>query len=203
MNAMENKVIRTGLVIMASGLSKRFGSNKLMENLNNKPIINWIIDTTNDMFDKRVVVTRSLEVKSLCDDLKIQCVLHDLENRNDTVRLGLSELMDEVDYCFFVPGDQPLISRRTISNLIDKSIISEDNIVRTCFGNLVGAPVGFPKMFFDELLNLPIGKGGNWIVNNNLKSVKTVEVSDEYELWDIDTLSDLEKVNNVLKTKWK
>ena len=89
---------KTGLVIMASGLGKRFGGNKLMEILDDKPLIKWIIDTTSDLFDKRVVVTRNKEVKALCDEINLECILHELPNRNDTVRLGLSSMMSESSF---------------------------------------------------------------------------------------------------------
>lgn len=196
---MKNNKI--GLVIMASGLGKRFGSNKLIENLNNKPLVQWIIDTTEDLFDRRVVVTRSKEVKSLCDSLNVECIFHELPNRNDTIRLGLSSLMDEVDYCFFTPSDQPLIKRESISKMITEAKAADGMIFRTCFGDKVGSPVGFHKCFFEELLNLPEGKGGNVVVKNNPLVTQKIAVEDEYELWDIDTVSDLEAIRNVLEMK--
>lgn len=195
---METKDIKIGLVIMASGLGKRFGGNKLMTNLANKPLIKWIIDSTEGLFDRRIVVTRSTDVKALCDSLNIQNILHELPNRNDTVRLGLSEIMDEIDYCFFVPGDQPLVSKETISKLISSARKDRNKIVRTSFKDVVGSPVGFPQRYFDELLNLPEGKGGNWIAKNNPTSVCNIETKNEYELWDIDTVEDLELINSIL-----
>lgn len=190
---------KTGLVIMASGLGKRFGGNKLMEILDDKPLIKWIIDTTSDLFDKRVVVTRNSEVKALCDGLGLECIFHELPNRNDTVRLGLSQLMQDIDYCFFMPGDQPLIRRESIARLIEKAHGNPGRIVRTSYGDIVGSPVGFPKDFFGELLKLPVGKGGGWIAKNNPSKVCIMEVLDEYELWDIDTVDDLEKIKCLLK----
>lgn len=194
-----NKNCKTGLVIMASGLGKRFGSNKLMERLENKPLIQWIMDTASDYFDKIVVVTRHRDIKTLCDELNTECILHDLPNRNDTVRLGLSAIMHDIDYCFFTPGDQPLIKRETVAELIDAANSEPNFIVRTCFGDNVGSPVGFPKVFFDELLKLPVGKGGGLVVKNNISNVHMVHVREEYELWDVDTVEDLEKIKNVLK----
>lgn len=190
---------RMGLVIMASGLGKRFGGNKLVENLDNRPVIKWIIDITDNLFDKRVVVTRNKEVKALCDEINLECILHELPNRNDTVRLGLSSMMEDIDYCFFTPGDQPLIKKESIAKLIEKANDNPNKIVRTCYGDIVGSPVGFPKAFFDELLKLPEGKGGGWIAKNNSALLCTIEVQDEYELWDIDTVEDLKKVKSVLK----
>lgn len=188
----ENGEIKIGLVIMASGLGKRFGGNKLMEVLQDKPLIKWIIEASEGLFDKRVVVTRSMDVVKLCDSLNIDCIYHELPNRNDTVRLGLSSIMGEVDYCFFVTGDQPLISKKTLVDITN--IVKEErpDIIRPAFSDRVGTPVGFARDYYDELLHLPEGKGGNFVASKYKEHVFLYMVQNEYELWDIDTRQDFE-----------
>lgn len=202
---MENRKEKIGLVIMASGLGTRYGNantNKLLEELGGKPLIKWIIDSTDNLFDKRVVVTRSRDVKALCDGIKLECIMHDFPNRNDTVRLGLSAVKDEIDYCFFVPGDQPLISTKTIVSLINEAKEQKADIIRPSFSETVGSPIGFSKQFFEELLMLPEKKGGNYIAMNNQELVRTVTVTDEYELWDVDTTKDLEKIKRIVEFRY-
>lgn len=191
--------IKTGLVIMASGLSKRFGSNKLMEILDDKPLIKWVIDVTDGLFDKRIVVTRSIEVYDLCEALNVNCILHELPLRNDTVRLGLKEIIKDIDYCFFMQGDQPLISKESIEKMIFSANDFPKMIVKAGYHDTVGAPMGFPRCLFNELLALPEGKGGNYVAKIHPNLVYTVEVKKEYELWDIDISTDLERIRNVLK----
>lgn len=190
--------MKIGLVIMASGLGKRFGGNKLMTQLDDKPLLQWVIDTTENLFDERIVVTRDNDVKKLCDRLEIPCIYHVLPNRNDTVRLGISALMEKVDVCFFTPGDQPLIKRETVMKLLEVARQDRDLIVRPRYAEVVGSPVGFPRTYFDELLHLPEGKGGSWIASKYETKLCTVEVQEESELWDIDTQADLERVKNLL-----
>lgn len=198
---MENRDTKIGLVIMASGLGKRFGGNKLMESFGGKPLVKWILDASEALFDKRIVVTRSEAVKELCRELDIECIYHELPYRSDTVRLGLSALNEDkdIDYCFFCPGDQPLIKRDSLVKLTDKAKEQKYPIVRSCFGDTMGSPMGFSKVFFEELLNLPEGKGGNYVAKNNPESVYAVSVSNEWELWDVDTREDLEKINDIIK----
>lgn len=192
-------MIRIGLVIMASGKSVRFGREKLMEPLDDKPLIGWILQTTQDLFETRVVVTRSIKVKDFASDLGIDCILHDMPHRNDTVRLGLGALKDEIDYCFFVPGDQPLITRDTFEKLRDEAKKTSEKMIRTQFGEAVGSPIGFPKSLFEELLRLPEGKGGNYLTAKYASMVHIVPVKEEYELWDVDTTEDLDKIKNILQ----
>lgn len=191
---MENKESRIGLVIMASGMSRRFGRNKLMEPLAGQPLIQWALNKTAGKFDKRVVVTRKQDVKKLCDEQNIPCIFHELPGRNDTVRLGLSALMNDIDYCFFMPADQPLISEDSLRTLVNAAKKSPDKIVRAGFQEAVGSPMGFPREYFDELLNLPEGKGGSVVAKKHSDRIQVVQVSAEYELFDIDTEEDLQKI---------
>lgn len=203
---MENNKVKTGLVIMASGLGRRFGGNKLLTELGGKPLIKWIVDASEALFDERVVVTRSREIRALCHEAGVQCVFHDLPNRNDTVRLGLTEIMEKIDYCFFVPGDQPLITKETLIRLINAAGENPQMITRTVHVNpisgaeTVGTPTGFPRDFFDELLDLPEKQGGGIIAKKNEIRVQKVLV-EEYELLDIDTVDDLDRVKEIVSNQ--
>ena len=66
----------TGCVIMASGLGKRFGGNKLMADFHGKPMIQRALDATTGLFTRRVVVTRHESVAELCRQQRVEVVLH-------------------------------------------------------------------------------------------------------------------------------
>ena len=183
---------------MASGLSKRFGRNKLMEPLGDKPLIQWLLDKSNDVFSKRIVVTRSKDVEDFCKRYGIECIYHELPYRSDTVRLGLEALEDSVDYCFFAPADQPLITKESLEALVKAARDCPGKIVRPSFSDTVGAPMGFPSSYFSQLENLPEGKGGNWVAKGDPNNVHLVSVQFEHELLDIDTQSDLENVKKLI-----
>lgn len=178
-----------GCVIMASGFGKRFGANKLLTDFNGKSLIAYILDATEDVFSKRVVVTRYKEIENLCKERGVRRVLHDLHYRNDTVRLGL-EAVKEVDRCMFVTADQPLLSNETIKSLALASL-NDDRIWRTIYGNIQGSPVVFPRWTFEELLSLEEGKGGREVVKNHIKDLHFLNVENPYELRDIDSPKDL------------
>ena len=182
---------RIGCVIMASGLGKRFGGNKLMADFRGRPMIQMALDATEGLFARRVVVTRHEDVAALCRKQGIEAVLHDLPHRSDTVRLGL-EALGELDGCMFLPGDQPLLRRETVARLLDCWRESPDSIVRPIHEDTVGSPVLFPAWAFAELRNLPEGKGGGVVIRNHPHDVLGVSVSDPFELADADTPETLE-----------
>lgn len=67
-------------------------------------------------------------------------------------------------------------------------------IWRASFDGAPGAPVLFPSWAFDELRSLPRGKGGGFVAKAHAEYVRTIEVSSEWELFDVDTRDDLEQL---------
>lgn len=67
-------------------------------------------------------------------------------------------------------------------------------IWRTSFDDVPGTPVLFPSWAFDELRFLPRGKGGGFVAKTHAECVRTIEVSSEWELFDVDTRDDLEQL---------
>ena len=182
-----------GSVIMASGLGRRFGGNKLMADFHGKPMICRILDATEGIFSRRVVVTRSAEVADLCREWGIRAVLHSLPHRSDTVRLGL-EAMPGIERCLFATADQPLLRKETIAALAMASKNDPNDIWRISCGGVHGSPVVFPKWSFSELLDLPEGKGGGFVAKKYPEHLRTADVRDLYELKDVDTPEDLSEL---------
>ncbi len=182
---------RLGCVIMASGLGNRFGGNKLMADFHGKPMILRALDATEGLFSHRVVVTRHESVAALCRERNVTVVLHDLPNRNDTVRLGL-EALGDLDACMFLPGDQPLLRRETVAMLLESWKANPDSIIRPAYEDNEGSPVVFPAWTFPELRNLPEGKGGSAVIKNHPHEVCRISIPNPFELADADTRSTLE-----------
>lgn len=116
-HAADNRTLKHGCIVMASGVGARFGGNKLMAELCDAPLVGHVVRATDGLFSRRVVVTRHADVAALCETLGAQVILHDEPCRNDTVRLGM-EAMDGCDTVTFVQGDQPLIRPASIAALL-------------------------------------------------------------------------------------
>ncbi len=171
---------------MASGLGKRFGSNKLMADFDGKPMILRALQASEGLSGQRVVVTRHGEVADLCRELGVTVVLHDLPHRSDTVRLGL-EALGDLDACLFMPADQPLLRRETVDSLVQEWEQHPEYILRPVCGDTPGSPAVFPQWTFSALKTLPEGKGGGWLIKNQPEKVLTLPIADPYELMDADT----------------
>ena len=101
-----------GCVVMASGLGRRFGGNKLMADFCGAPLIaNALALAALPLLACRIVVTRSEEVEALCNAQGVPVLRHAQPYRSDTVRLGLAALLGKepaLRGCLFLPGDLPL-----------------------------------------------------------------------------------------------
>lgn len=200
---MDEPFGKVGCVVMASGMGKRFGENKLLALFDNKPLISHILEKTNGLFEKRVVVTRHEEIVELCKNEKISFIMHDLPYRSDTIRLGVQALSD-CESILFCPSDQPLLSRDSIIALLLVGRNMPNSICRLANDKRPGAPVLFSKKYFHELAILTDGEGGKRVIKHHLQAVKYVETSNCYELLDIDTQKDrsiLEAVNKQRRKK--
>ncbi len=180
-----------GCIIMASGLGTRFGSNKLMANLDGAPLIAHVIRACDGLFAKRVAVTRHKDVAKLCRTMGVEAIMHGEPLRSDAVRLGM-QAMGGCDTVTFIQADQPLISANTLAALLRGAEAHPELIWRVSFQGTPGAPVLFPAWAFDELRALPPGKGGGFVAKAHAQRVRCVEAASEWELFDVDTVQDLE-----------
>lgn len=196
-----DKKINIGCIIMASGISRRFGENKLLAEIGGRTLIERILDATDgDCFDERIVMTRSPEVEEICRLRGIKAVLHELPGRNDAIRLAV-EIMEgsaDVDGCIFCPCDQPLLRKETIEKIAGSFSDAGCGIHRLSFEGEPGAPVLFGREFFEELKELPEKQGGSWLIERYKDEVVLIEASDASELMDADTKSDLEALKKMM-----
>ena len=190
-----------GCVIMASGLARRFGSNKLLADFEGRPLLCRALEVT---------ATRSAEVKALCDAQAVSCLLHSLPGRNDTVRLGLEALLEQcpgLAGCIFLPGDQPLLQWETLEALITAFAQTQKETERAIFrlgarathgpDTVVGSPVLFGCGYFPALRTLPEGKGGSVVLKAHPEQVQIVYAQRREELLDADTPEALEELSAI------
>lgn len=186
-------------VVMASGLAKRFGSNKLLAIYKSKPLLQHTLEALQTSgLARLVVVTRSQDVVKLCEQLNIEVLLHKEPYQSDTVRLGVQVILRKHSPkgILFATGDQPLLSSTSIKKLC-KDYLAQPEKYKAIFrlaanteANTikVGNPVIFPPELFKELQGLPQDKGGSYLCKQHLTFYTIVE---EKELLDIDTPEDL------------
>ena len=123
---IDNTFSSISCIIMASGMSKRFGTNKLLASFNNNTLFENAINISHFVsFGKTLAVTRHDELVQICEREHIHCIKHNMPYRNDMVRLGVSRILKETNRhkscctqgILFLPSDQPLITKTSLQLL--------------------------------------------------------------------------------------
>ena len=144
-------------------------------------------------FDSRAeTVERTFE---LCEKYGIPVLHHAHPLRSDTVRLGLEYLLPRfpaMSGCVFLPGDQPLLTRKTLCCMVSAFCAEPDRksqIFRLCEpqSGTPGSPVLFGADYFEELRSLPEGRGGGAVVKRHAERVTLFPARHPAELMDADT----------------
>ncbi|ERK29087.1 molybdenum cofactor cytidylyltransferase [Clostridium intestinale] len=183
-------------IVMASGYGSRIGTNKLLLEYRDKKLIEHIMDKILQInFYSRLVVAKDKEVLDIACKRGFKVV----ENKNsifgqsESIKLGIENSPVAEGYMFFT-GDQPLLSKLTIERMMAAFKKNPQSIVIPRYKERNGSPVIFSSIFIDELKALEGDKGGREVIKRNKDSLVFVEVENEYELMDIDTWEDYEKL---------
>lgn len=216
--------MNVGCVILASGKSRRFdgGQNKLLADLDKRPLILHTAESCRTAGLSPVIVTRSEEVQALMLRNGYDCVMHSDPEKSATIRHGLSYVLrnhrrkDREDRqtssagqhsetgmpiigCIFMPGDQPLIHPKSLHRMTEEffSLPVRDKVVRLSRNGIGASPVLFPANMFPALLTLTGEESGRTLLKK-AGEVLLVEAESETELWDVDTMEDLKKIQSMI-----
>ena len=141
---MNVKYSKIACIILASGAGRRFGANKLLTAIDGAPMLQHILDISQGLFPKRIVVTRHKEVAEICAQQQIPCLLHDKPYLSDTVRLGTSYIkqqLPQAEGLLFAVADQPLLQQATLIRLAESFLAQPQKIHRLYYKETPGNPI--------------------------------------------------------------
>ena len=183
-----------GCILMASGLSERYGRNKLLEPMDGREIILHTAGNLQAAGFTPLAVTRSEEIRELMAREGIACVLHDRPKKSDTIRIGLENLEPGRVGFLFMPGDQPLVRPASLRKMAEQFSRCPERAIRLGFGGTPGSPVLFPAFCRDKLMAYTGDRGGMQVLKAERIPCDIVQAEEETELWDADTPESMEKI---------
>lgn len=185
-----------GCVLLASGLSERFGSNKLFTSFFGKTLIENTMDALSpELFSRAVVVTAYAEVARMATERGYDLVMNDAPEAGVryTIKLGL-EQMAGMDACLFCVCDQPYISGASVAAMLAGY---SGGIAALSSGGQKGNPVIFPAELFAELQSLGEGESGSAVIARHKDMLRLYPVFSALELEDVDSAEDAERLSGV------
>ncbi|WP_312370383.1 nucleotidyltransferase family protein [Lachnoclostridium sp.] len=198
--------MKTRLILLAAGNSRRFGSNKLLYSINEKPMFLYGLEVMKELllkdFDRELyVVTRFEPVMEAVEELKADPFLHNrthvINSPNSTlgisysIKAGLLEGEMQPDYYMFMVADQPFIKTETVERLIKETLSQEKIAGCVTWDGVSGNPVIFSKQLKNELLELQEDQGGKVVLKKYMNQICKISASCEEELIDKDTKEEI------------
>ena len=198
--------MKLSMIFMASGFGSRFGSNKLMALLKEKPLylhglehLCWAADKLEKegcVQPDLIVVSQYGQILDRASQMGLSAVYNSrsAEGITSSLRLGTEASGEDADCFLYFVADQPYMPPETLVRFVKGFLESGKGIGGVCCQGRTGNPVIFQSIYRKELLSLSGDKGGKQIMKAHPEDVWTMEVAGE-ELKDIDLPSDLDGID--------
>lgn len=192
------------VIYMASGLSRRFGRNKLLEQLAGKPLYAHGLDMLQQVRDQVkeqinmeiIVVSQYQEILDYGRAHQLKTVYNAEAARGITasVHYGTKAAGRDADFYLYSVADQPWLRPETVTGFLHEYLTcywqAEKTIGSVTGKERRGNPVIFHRRYQQELMSLTGDKGGGQLVNKYPGEVFYYEIS-RPELLDVDCAADL------------
>ncbi len=189
-------------IILASGLSRRFGKDKLLYKINGKYLISYIIENVdNSNLNRKIIVINNYDkYKNIVPETFNIIINNDyLNGMAHSIINGIKNIYNE-DAAMIIPGDMPLINSNIINGLIVYFNKNNYGIVGLIDDGIIKSPVIFSKAYFNELLNLSGDSGGKSVIKKHLNDFHGINV-DKNLLKDVDYVDDINFIEGTLDKK--
>lgn len=187
--------MRVHVILLAAGNSRRFGSNKLLAEIDKKPMYLHIKESLKHaaVSGTHIIVSQYEEILQKMEHFGYLAVKneHPELGISRSISLGIQKLKEngldvhQDAVCFFV-CDQPYLQAETIRALLHGFAQSGKGIGCLAFEGEFWNPVVFHAKYLKELLALSGDVGGKRVVKKHLDDVYSYLVVDGRELEDID-----------------
>lgn len=197
----------TAGIVLAAGMSLRFGRAKQLMELGGKTVLEWTLSTCLDsQLDSIYLILGYAykEIKETISEMIKHPRLNILVNPNykkgqsTSLQTGISEIRDTHPSAMFILGDQPFIDSTTINHLLECFWASEKNICVPYSQKRRGNPVVFNALFYDKINSIRGDIGARGIIENHPDHVLRVPVARPSFFHDIDTKKDFEKAQSLI-----
>lgn len=182
-------MLNVDAVILASGLSRRMGTEKLLLPFGHTTVLEFFLSRFPFSLFEEVFLISSINTHALANNkfpLNICINEHRSKGKSYAIRQG-AQLSMAVDGVLFSVADQPLLEEKTIIQLLKAFSKEPDSIIIPRAGGKPRNPVIFPASLRPEFQQLRGDEGGKIIIDNNREMVQFVEFTNIEQFLDLDT----------------
>ena len=191
---MQSKRVKLAFIMLAAGNSRRFGSNKLMYEVDGVPMyqrtLRQLRKAAEKIPDSRIILVTQPQYSEIIDVVKgtgAEVLFNPQPERGiaSSMQIGLESAKD-ADACMFTVADQPWLTAETIIALYDAFQSENKGMACTRHGEKTGNPCVFSEKYYKELMGITGDRGGKQVIKRHPEDVVYFKISDERELQDVD-----------------
>ena len=193
--------MNVGAVVLAAGMSARFGGNKLLARLGDRPLLGHALEALcgAEGVARRAVVVSDARVAQLVREAGLEVIKNDEPGLGQAHSIVLAaQAMRDMDALLLMAGDQPLLRATTLTRLLRAFKESGKGIVCLEDGTHRGNPAVFSAAYRERLLSLTGDRGAGALLRANEADLLVVPCTDADELSDADTPQALERIRERL-----
>ncbi len=189
---MNVRVESVACIILAAGMSIRFGSAKLLSELQGKTLLQRAIDTANNSAADYVILVvgaYASRILAKTQTGRAQVVFNNKfdEGQSSSIKCGISNLPKDCSAAIIMVADQPFLKSEYLDKMIQifRTQGSSRKIIALSEGAEPRNPVLVGKEIFPELMKLEGDVGARAIIRHS-RRIKVVPVDDPKAFLDID-----------------
>jgi molybdenum cofactor cytidylyltransferase len=189
-------------IVLAAGRSSRMAQrNKLLEPINDEPIVRRVVGLAIGSGADPVIVVTGFDAQRIAvalSDLDVT-IVHNPEfeaGLSSSLKAGLSALSPDVDGALILLGDMPAVDTRVLDALM-AAFTGRDAICVPVHQGRRGNPVLWGKSFFAEMMQLDGDIGAKTLLARHAACVTEVPVGSDSIFADVDTPADLARLRSV------
>jgi molybdenum cofactor cytidylyltransferase len=190
-------------VVLAAGRAERMGEQKLLLPLNDKPVLQWVLESALSSSVQEVICVvrdlKPLRQRIILAHDRLHWLINYAADRGQSTSViaGLWAIDPRSEGALFLVGDQPLVRKDLIDALIERFEQSSALIVAPSFKGRTRNPVLFRRELFPELLKLTGDRGGRLLIEKHKSRTDLVEWHQEMPFMDIDVREDYERLKEL------
>ena len=187
-------------IILASGLSRRMGTDKLLLPVGGIPVIERVIAAASKSeLGEIILVCGSDSVADIGKKYRAKIVENNAPEtgQSHSVGLGVKNSCRSAEGFMFIAGDQPFLDESIINKLIGKFLPGHCNAVVPLYNGIKGNPVIFASKLRNKLMSLSGDSGGRVLLEEMEEGIITVSFADAKPGMDIDTMEEYEAITKL------
>jgi molybdenum cofactor cytidylyltransferase len=204
---MKEKAPTAG-IILAAGMSNRFGQPKQLVRFQGRTLIETVVDAAlgSQLEHIALVLGHACDESLRALSQRVDNPRLDILENEDyskgmslSIQMGLRKVKHDYPSVMFLLADQPLIRSEMIDLLLKKYWSSDKDICVPCSCGQRGNPTIFSRRFYDQIFAITGDTGARKIIDHYPDQVLQVELDDPVFFSDIDTPDDLDVLNKGFK----